>query len=189
MQNLAARFNVELCPGFLGPEECASLEQTIYTQIRFPRPHLTKAGVQSKRRNKIIFGEIDRYTIVYMGKTIHTPVSPWSAFPELERIKCAIEAETGQTYQVCVVQVYPSGAVGIKPHRDKEMRAGTIIASVSLGCTRVMRFERGSASHEFALSAGTLCLLRPPTNDYWLHSIPTDDSPSVRVSLVFRNCQ
>lgn len=189
MQNSAAKINVQLCPGFVTSEDCASLEQIIRTRIRFPHPHVTKAGVASKRRNKAIFGEIDRYTIVYMGKTIHTPVTPWSAFPELETVKCAIEAETGQTYQVCVIQMYNNGQVGIKPHRDKEMRAGTIIASVSLGCDRVMRFERGGTKHDFALSSGTLCLLHPPTNDYWLHSIPVDASTEVRISLVFRNCE
>lgn len=190
MQNPEAKINVQLTPFFISAEECNDLEQRIRTQVRFPHPFLTKAGVPSKRRNKVIFGEIARYTIVFRGKTIHTPVTPWAQFPELERVKCAIEKETGQTYQVCVIQRYNSGQVGIKPHRDKEMRSGTIIASLSLGCSRTMRFERGETAHDVVLSAGTLCLLYPPTNDYWLHSIPLDPAlTGVRFSLVFRNCE
>ncbi len=159
---------------------------------RFKRTHVNKDGAPSKRRNKIIYGDEDfpSYSFIYQGKTVATRVNPWSALPILRTIRDKITELTGETYHVCVIQLYNNGAVGIDPHRDKEMMPGTIIASVSLGETRVMRFERGGYEMiDIPLTAGTLCLLQPPTNDYWLHSIPRDSTVAPRISLVFRNCK
>ena len=141
-----------------------------------------------KKRNKTIYGSLDKYTIIYRGKTIHTPILPWKSFPELYTLAQRIQETTQQSYNTCVIQIYNSGIVGIKPHRDKEMKPGTDIASISLGNTRSMRFERsGCEELDIPLEHGTLCLIKPPTNDYWLHSIPTDNSSNIRISLVFRN--
>jgi alkylated DNA repair dioxygenase AlkB len=67
------------------------------------------------------------------------------------------------------------------------MMSDDIIASVSLGTPRIMRFERkGWETQDILLDTGMLCLINPPTNDYWLHSIPADESVTSRVTLVFR---
>ncbi len=145
-----------------------------------------------KKRNKIIYGDpaLPSYDVTYLGKTFTTHVIPWSSMSLLESLSTALTETTGQVYHVCVVQLYNNGEVGINPHRDKEMAAGTIITSLSLGATRTMAFERrGHGSIEIPLAAGDLCLLNPPTNDHWLHSIPKDDTTMPRISLVFRNCE
>ena len=123
-----------------------------------------------------------------MNKTIHTPILPWESFPELLILAKRIQETTSQSYNTCVIQIYNSGSVGIKPHRDKEMKYGTNIASISLGETRSMYFERrGYEQLDIPLVAGDLCIIKPPTNDYWLHSIPTDSTKNTRISLIFRN--
>jgi alpha-ketoglutarate-dependent dioxygenase alkB family protein 2 len=130
-----------------------------------------------------------------MKLCIGESVRPWSDMPILKLFEQMIEKETGQAYHTCVLQLYPDGNSGIKPHRDKEMSPETIVASLSLGCTRTMRFEKsGSCSTEqkidILLSPGTLCLINPPTNNYWLHSIPVSPDLSIntpRISLVYRN--
>jgi hypothetical protein len=63
----------------------------------------------------------------------------------------------------------------------------TIIASVSLGTTRVMMFENKSGSHAISLIPGSLCLIMPPTNDKWTHSIAIDKRcVEGRISIIFR---
>ena len=132
------QLSIEVWENFLSVSE----SEKILSKILSDAP--LKKGLPSKRRNKLIFGDSDfpEYTIVYRGKTIKTPVLSWSKLPILETLRDKIAQHTGQPYNTCVIQIYSSGQVGIKPHRDKEVNKGTIIASISLGETRVMRFER-----------------------------------------------
>jgi hypothetical protein len=184
--------SIDVHRGYLSSAQCTELFETLMLYGAWPHAHTTKAGALMKKRNKIIYGDpvLPSYTIKYLGKTIKTRVRPWSQMPLLEKLAGWLSATTGQVYHVCVVQLYNNGEVGIDPHRDKEMAPGTIITSISLGATRKMAFERrGCGRLELELAAGDLCLLRPPTNDYWLHSIPKDASiKAPRMSLVFRNC-
>ena len=164
----------------------ALLETILLDPRHMKNPLVTKAGQPSKKRNKTIYGDIDEYVITYRGKIIKTPVFPWKE--EFKDIRDKISKTTEQPYNTCVLQIYNSGQVGIKPHRDKEMNEGTKIASISLGESRVMRFERnGFANLDIMLDKGDLCIINYPTNNYWLHSIPTDDTTGTRASLIFRN--
>ena len=163
-------------------------KKIISNPIHFKNNPITKKGAPSKKRNKTIYGSLDTYTIVYKGKIIDTPIHSWESFPELYVLVKRIGKTTMQTYNTCVIQIYNSGVVGINPHKDKEMKLGTTIASISLGETRTMRFERSNFDMlDIPLESGSLCLIKPPTNDYWLHSIPLDTTTNIRISLIFRN--
>lgn len=125
------------------------------------------------------------YVVKFRDVEIHRPTVAWRE--DLLAVKGRIEAMTGDVYNVCVVQRYPSGKIGISPHRDKEMKRGTTIAGVSLGETRTLTISRGWKKHQIALTSGSLYIMHPPTNDTWSHSIDKDDSTGVRLSLTFRN--
>lgn len=187
--NVREYINVQVFDDYLDNDFCETLLTNIIEDVNFPHPFLTKKGVLSKRRNKAIFGEIEHYTALYAEDEIYTKVRSWNELPILKQIADNLEEYTGQKYHVCVIQVYNSGDVGIEYHRDREMAPGTIIASVSLGCTRVMSFKRFDKIVDFQLKSGSLCLINPPTNDYWSHAIPKDDTNDIRISLIFRNCQ
>jgi alkylated DNA repair dioxygenase AlkB len=155
---------------------------------RSPAPCFAVAPARSKpskKRNKTIYGDIREYVITYRGKTIKTPVLPWTEV--FAQVRDKIAETTGQNYNTGVIQIYNSGQVGIKPHKDKEMNAGSKISSISLGQSRVMQFERhGFEPIDIVLDKGDMCIINYPTNIFWLHSIPTDDSAQVRASLIFR---
>jgi alkylated DNA repair dioxygenase AlkB len=183
---------IDIYENFITTAAAAAAMTAIMKYGTFRHPHMTKAGTPSKRRNKIIYGDEDvpYYKFTYMNKDVFTRINSWTSLPILRSIRDKIKELTGQHYHVCVVQLYNCGEVGIDPHRDKEMEPGTIIASLSLGETRIMRFSKaGYETVDIALPAGTLCLMNPPTNDYWLHSIPKDKTTAPRISLVFRNCE
>jgi alkylated DNA repair dioxygenase AlkB len=186
--------DVSYYPHFLEAKEATELFAHLHKTVPWPHSHMTKKGVLSKKRNKYLCGDPDvrYYTATFRGKVVHSPVGPWSTVPILETLRNRVRDLTGQDYHVCSLQLYNCGEVGIEPHRDKEMEAGTIIASISLGETRVMKFDRIGVSNgepvEISLEAGSLCLLHPPTNDKWLHSIPKDPAPTdKRLSVIFRN--
>jgi len=168
------------------PTSDALLSSILTDPQHFKHALITKAGQPSKKRNKTIYGDINEYVITYRGKIIKTPVFPWKE--EFKEIRDKITETTEQQYNTCVLQIYNSGQVGIKPHKDKEMNEGTKIASISLGESRVMRFERsGFEPINIILEKGDLCIINYPTNNYWLHSIPTDDTTQMRASLIYRN--
>jgi alkylated DNA repair dioxygenase AlkB len=186
-KNVSQHIDIEIQDDYLDEEFREWLLEDILRNVNFPYTYLTKKGIPSRRRNKVIFGEIEHYVTPYAGD-LKTEVKPWSEYPILKEIADDLERNTGQKFHVCVIQVYNTGLVGIDHHRDKEMASGTIIASLSLGCTRVMNFKYFDKEHNFLLPSGSLCLINPPTNDYWTHAIPKDDTVEIRISLIFRNC-
>lgn len=146
------------------------------------------------RRQKFLFGDDNLiYSVKYRGKQTDYQVLPWTqTLLDLKDIVQTITRTEGtslvqHTYTVCSIQRYPHGGVGINPHRDKEMKLGTSILGLSLGAERNLVLTRGDKSLILPLPSGSVYILYPPTNNYWLHSIPKDGSTSARISLTFRN--
>jgi len=130
----------------------------------------------------------------YAGKPINIvkrKVISWESLPILIQLRDLIGNVTGEKYNFCVIQRYPNGRVGVKPHRDKEMTKGTIISGLSLGSDRVLTMSPPSfiksESVNINLTPGSLYVLKSPTNDYWTHCIETSNNDHPRISLTFRN--
>jgi alkylated DNA repair dioxygenase AlkB len=185
--NIAHKLNFIVYKKYLEDSHSDALLHNILSEPRNMKyPLLTKAGQPSKKRNGTIYGDIKEYIITYRGQIIKKPVYPLNS--EFKELRNKITETTEQNYNTCALQIYNSGVVGIKPHRDKEMNAGSKIASISLGESRVMRFERsGFEPLDIMLDKGDLCVINYPTNNYWLHSIPADETTQVRASLIYRN--
>ena len=181
--------DIRLFPYFISGDEPMLIYNYILNNAKFAYSHYTQKGILSKRKNKAVYGSIPYYVATYQGNTVHTPVNSWDELPYLKQLSLELTKITGQEYHVCVIQLYNSGEVGINPHRDKEMKHGTIITSLSLGTGRIMRFEKNGKIVDIPLNPGALCLIMPPTNDTWLHSIPKDETTTPRISLIFRNCE
>lgn len=167
-------------------EFCDVLFQLMKHHGHYKRLHTNKDGQLSLKRNKCTYGSIDDYVIKVRDEEISNKVHPWEAMPILKEMSDMFVDLTKDEYNVCTVQYYNNGKVGIKPHRDKEMIHGTVITSLSLGCTRTMRFQRGDVTIDIPLAHGSLCCIYPPTNDKWTHSIPLDNTTKPRISLIFR---
>ena len=185
--NISYNINIIVYKKYLEDTESDALLHTVLSDPKhFKHALVTKAGQPSKKRNGSIYGDLDEYIITYMGKIIKKTVYPWNT--EFKELRNKITKTTEQNYNTCALQIYNSGGVGIKPHKDKEMNAGSKISSISLRESRIMRFERsGFEDVDIMLDKGDLCVINYPTNNYWLHSIPTDDTTGTRASLIFRN--
>ena len=146
----------------------------------------------NNKRCAMIYGDSGlKYTVNFSGKILERKTIDWDTLPILKEIRDFVAdltlSKTDYKYNYCVVQRYPSGQFGIKPHRDKEMIPGTKIAGISLGETRELNMLRGTKNHRFYLPSGSLYVFNPPTNDYWSHTIVLNKSNNYRISLTFRN--
>lgn len=173
-------FNVQLVENFLSREEADYLykfvDEILYVDVK----------KSNKKRSKVTYGDEGvTYTLNFRGNIKHISVLKWH--PALIPIKKRVETFIGHSINVCAIQYYPNGKVGINPHRDKEMTRGTKICGLSLGAERVIKFQRGTKEINYSLSHGSLYIMNPPTNDLWAHSIPLDETSDARISLTFRN--
>ena len=71
---------------------------------------------------------------------------------------------------------------------EKFGEAKTPICGLSLGATRTLQFTReGYGKQNFSLPSGSLYVMRPPTNQKWLHAIIRESKIlTSRISLTFR---
>ena len=146
---------------------------------RFP------ATLPYHKRLKLVFGvKGGSFTVVFRGNPVTYHFLDWEDFPELRDLAKRI----GYSQDYCVVQYYPHGGVGIKPHRDKEITPGTPITGISLGWKYVLEMSRpGTEPYQQSLASGSRYDFLPPTNDLYAHAIlPTAEPAGERWSLTFR---
>ena len=127
----------------------------------------------------------------YSGLTL-TP-QPWT--PPLLALRQQVEAATGARFNSVLLNLYRSGQDSMGWHADDEPELGAapVIASLSLGATRRFRLRpRDPARTPHApvsldLPAGSLLVMRGPTQRHWLHALPkTARSLAPRLNLTFR---
>lgn len=184
--------NVELYPDFLSQEESKELYDVIIKTL------VIEDKMKMSKRINFTFGDdgVD-YKVTFGSNTIKRVARPWKECPLLKKYRDRLinltRSKTGYNY--VVVQIYPSGKVGINPHRDKEMKQGTDICGISLGATRDLVLtpsyypeKEGSTPLIIPLKSGSLYILNPPTNESrgWLHSIPKSAEKDARISLTYR---
>lgn len=170
--------DVDFYPGLLNADLAAAW--CLYLDSIFPKEY---------KRTSMLLGDPGLiYRVTYQGSTSETEVLPWDTLSGLPELKSLVEKVTNQTYTVCAIQCYPNGRIGINPHRDKEMVAGTRITGISLGAKRSIQFTR--LYHDpltIPLPSGSCYTMNPPTNQKWLHSIIKQPEVKVpRYSLTFR---
>lgn len=187
------RLVVDVYPNFLN----SILAQQLFDYLETEVPWNKK--ITPGRRVNQNYGEVGlKYVLKFGGyngrpaKTSERPVLPWSELPALEYLLEMLLEATGSRYNYCVIQRYPSGQVGINPHKDKEMQVGSLIAGLSLGTERTLtltppHYNRiDTTPLEIKLPPGSLYVLKDPTNRHWQHAIEKDDTTTPRISLTFR---
>jgi len=178
---------IEIYENVISEELSVDLLNNLTTNAKWRDNFITKTGKHSCKRNKCIYGSIMQYTAIFRGKEIKSKVYDWTEITMLSDLADELSIKTNDNYNTCVLQYYYNEKVGILPHRDKEVK-NNIITSLSIGSTRIMRFERNGLIYDIPLTNGSLCIIYPPTNNKWLHSIVCEkEIKTPRISLVFRN--
>jgi len=110
-------------------------------------------------------------------------------------MKHQVEKFTGLKYNYAYINRYPTGAIGMKKHRDKEViEEQSTIVGISLGCVREFQFEPvGFLPEEMpkqitlSLDHGSIYVMNHPTNTFWTHEILKNTKAlGSRISVTFR---
>jgi len=146
------------------------------------------------KRATITFGSPGlEFLETIQGEVIRIRPKDWNLFPLLVNIKNLVSKMVGENFDVCYIQYYPNGRTGINYHRDKELKEGSSIIGLSLGAQRTLSLCCGEYGKEpddilnIPLPPGSIYVIKPPTNKFWLHSIPKDKTKDTRVSITFRS--
>ena len=170
-----------------GAEEADRLFNALMEEIDWQHDRVKLYGREIVTKRQVAWhGDAPfQYTYSHNTKT----ALPWT--PSLKRIKADIEAESGDSFNCCLLNLYHSGDEGMAWHADdeRELQPDGAIASVSLGAARrfVFRHKKDKEKAEIMLEHGSLLLMRAATQSHWEHSLPVMKRvKTARINLTFR---
>lgn len=119
----------------------------------------------------------------------HAP-EPWSR--TLGELRDWLNESCGHHFNSVLANLYRTGGDAMGWHADNEPELGPqpVIASLSLGATRRMRFrrvDRSQQSFHLDLTHGSLLVMQGETQQHWQHAITrTKRVVAPRINLTFR---
>jgi alkylated DNA repair dioxygenase AlkB len=131
---------------------------------------------------------------VYSYSKLHLTPKDWT--PTLLEVRNHLAETIERPFNSVLLNLYRDGNDSMGWHSDDEWELGInpVIASISLGGSRMMKFRHRSNSElpKFALelSSGSLLIMGGTTQKFWHHEIPkTKKVVSERLNLTFRLIQ
>jgi len=111
--------------------------------------------------------------------------------PLLSGIREKVEAFLNFPFNSVLVNLYRNGEDHVGWHADNEPELGEqpFIASLTFGVERqfCFRHKKTSETGRILLRSGTLLIMQPDFQHYWLHSVPIDKNVTQeRINLTFR---
>ncbi len=179
--------DVRLYPAFLASAQADAIFTTLLRQIAWQRGRIKLYGREYDiPRLQAWYGDPGK-TYTYSG--IRMEPLDWT--PPLRRIKEAVEAIAGATFTNVLANLYRDGRDSVGWHADDETELGPnpIIASVSLGAVRTLKFKHLKTGQrlQITLPHGSCLLMAGPTQHYWHHELPkTRKLIGPRINLTFR---
>lgn len=118
----------------------------------------------------------------------HQPL-PWTS--ELQSIRSDVETVCRQSFNSVLANLYRDGRDSMGSHADneKELGANPLIASLSFGETRLLRFRhvRSRTTLDIELHHGDLLIMAGELQHHWRHEVPkTRQAKQARINLTFR---
>lgn len=179
--------DVDWYPDWLAPEAAdramaALIDEVAWRQdtIRTPRGRILLPRLTAWQ------GEPDA---VYVYSGIRNEPARWT--PAVRELKAAVEKTCFAHFNSVLLNRYRNGQDSMGWHADNEPELGDapVIASVSLGATRVfdLRHRASGVTHAYRLTHGSLLVMRGRTQAEWQHRVPK--APALqgeRINLTFR---
>jgi alkylated DNA repair dioxygenase AlkB len=121
----------------------------------------------------------------------HKPL-PWTN--TLQLLKQDLENVGNFHFNSVLANLYRDGSDSMGCHADNEPELGEnpVIASLSFGDSRLLKFRHKHSKHvlDLVLENGDLLIMAAQCQHYWLHQIPkTRKQKTARINLTFRNVQ
>ena len=172
---------------FLQPAESHALLESIRDNTPWRDDTITLYGrTYPVPRRTALFGDDGAH---YRYSRIAMNPLPWPT--DVERVRRRIEEFTSHSFNAVLINLYRDGRDANGWHADNEPELGLqpVIASLSLGAQRTMRFKRrdGTAKWSCDLESGSLQVMRGDAQSDWLHCIPRQlRVTEPRINLTFR---
>ena len=193
MHKLAGAEGISLAPGraiyvphWLEPDAADQLLRDCLLQLDWSSPKLKMFGreVPIPRRHAFVGDPGIRYR--WSGLEQHAAV--WPAALEVVRERLAA---VGLAFNSLLANHYRGGSDSMGWHADDESELGPmpVIATLSLGQERKLRFRRKSGGDAVGISLqhGSLLLTSGEVQYYWQHQVAKSRASMIdRVSLTFR---
>ncbi|MDD4914147.1 MAG: alpha-ketoglutarate-dependent dioxygenase AlkB [Methylococcales bacterium] len=129
----------------------------------------------------------DERAVYRYSRVDHTPL-PWTA--ELLALKTAMEAICRQPFNSVLANLYRDGQDSMGCHADdeKELGPNPVIASLSFGESRLLRFRHEQGDRlDMELAHGDLLIMAGALQHHWRHEVPkTRKNKQARINLTFR---
>lgn len=118
----------------------------------------------------------------------HAP-APWTA--GLLQLRADMEAVCEQPFNSVLANLYRDGRDSMGCHADdeKELGVNPLIASLSFGETRLLRFRHPASGSklDIELAHGDLLVMAGELQNHWRHELPKTRQPKqARINLTFR---
>ena len=175
-------------PNYFTTNESMSLFQILTTETLWQQDDIKVFGKTYKQpRLTSLYGSNKR-PYSYSNITMY----PNEFTSTLLKIKSKIEDTTNEIFTTCLLNQYRDGRDSNGWHADNEKELGQnpVIASVSLGASRMFHLKhRHDKSHKckLLLESGSLLLMKGTTQHFWLHQVPkTKKQLGSRINLTFR---
>jgi alkylated DNA repair dioxygenase AlkB len=178
---------VTYTPCLFSHEQSRELLTALLNEIDWQQDEVRMFGKTIITKRKVAWYGDKPYEYIYSNT--RKVALAWT--DHLQEIKQAVEAETGISFNSCLLNLYHDGTEGMGWHADDEKPLGEepIIASISLGAPRKFAFKHKSTKQSVSviLENGSLLLMQGKTQTHWLHALPKMASvKGMRVNLTFR---
>ena len=174
----------------LDKTQCAYYYQKLMETIPFKNDEAIVFGKKIITKRKVAWYGESAYSYTYSKITKTACIFT----KELLELKEIVEQQSGETYNSCLLNLYPSGEEGMAYHSDGEkmLKKNGAIASLSLGADRKFSFKHKENKQriDIVLEKGSLLVMKEETQTHWLHRLPpTKKVNSPRINLTFRSIE
>lgn len=185
-----------LDPEFLAPQAADYVLMSLLSQTQWPDGNYEVFGRRFNLPRLQSWHADPGLVYSYSDNLLVT--RPWT--PLLNQLRQQVEARVQAPFNAVLVNWYRDGNDYVGWHSDDERELGAlpVIASLSLGVTRLFAFrrrEQGADEGALALTHGSLLVMQPQFQLQWEHRVPeTSSAPSPpgvkgavgRINLTFR---
>jgi Alkylated DNA repair protein len=174
-------------PYFFDKEVSDRYFSRLIEEIKWGQEYINMFGKRiAIPRETAWYGDSEK-TYVYSGIS-NNPIE-WTDM--LLEIKEEVEKYSPSTFNSLLLNRYRDGQDKVSWHADdeKELDANCSIASVSFGVERTfqLKHKEKGFKEQIILNHGSLLIMNPPTQEFWLHQIPPRKNINKeRINLTFR---
>lgn len=190
---------------YLAPEVESALLRKLLGDFDFEQRSISLFGQRVMQPRLIAWGGEPSYR--YSGDTLMPRQLPSAAQALLEQVNQTLSEESPDAppFNHILANLYRDESDSMGAHSDDERELGSTptIASLSLGAERELRLrlkkkftnadggdpraKTSSSALNLRLTSGSLLLMHPPTQKYFLHSVPKQKKVvAQRLNLTFR---